>query len=99
MENLSSSIAQLTPRFVLAIILGLAGVLILWIAAKSGFSRFLGKYALIAADLAVAERATSMSPSDPETHRINAAVFYKLKGLPQAAEELQLAISLRPRDD
>ena len=59
----------------------------------------MGKYATITGDLAVAERAVSLSPSDPETHRIRAGVLYKLKGLPHAAAELELAISLRPRDD
>lgn len=99
MKNVSRFIAQRSPRLVLAVTLGITGVLIFWIAAKTGFSRFLGKYALVAADIGVAERVTTMSPSDPETHRIKAAVLYKLKGLPQAAEELELALSLRPRDD
>jgi len=99
MQNYSRPLSKRTPRLVLSLTLALVCVWVFWIAARAGFSRFLGKYALIAGDLRVAERAASLSPSDPETHRIRAAVFYKLKGLPQAAAELELALSLRPRDD
>lgn len=99
MEKYSASVSQRALRAVFSMTLVVISVLVFWSAAKTGVSRFLGKYAVIAADLGVAERAASMSPSDPETHRIRAAVFHKLKGLPQAAAELELAISLRPRDD
>jgi len=91
-------LSKLVPRLVF-LLAALICVLVFWVAAKAGFSRLLGKYAAIAGDLAAADRAASMSPSDPETHRIRAAVLYKLKGLPQAAAELELALSLRPRDD
>lgn len=87
------------PKLVLLVTVAMVCVLVFWLAAKTGVARLLGKYALISADLGAAERATSLSPSDPETHRIRAAVLYKRKGLPQAAAELELALSLRPRDD
>ena len=99
MQNYSAPLAKRAPRVVLLLALALVCVLVFWIAARAGFSRLLGKYALIAGDLSVAEKAASLSPSDPETHRVRAAVFYKLKGLPQAAAELELALSLRPLDD
>jgi tetratricopeptide (TPR) repeat protein len=99
MQNDSTPLSKRAPRLVLMLVLAVVGVLVFWIAAKAGFSRLLGKYALITGDLRVAERAASLSPSDPETHRIRAAVLYKLRGLPQAAAELELALSLRPRDD
>jgi tetratricopeptide (TPR) repeat protein len=83
--------------------LSLAGALVLififWIAGKTGFSRFLGRYALITENPEVADRVTRLTPSDPESHRIRAAVLYKLKRLPEAVAELELALSLRPRDD
>ena len=99
MRNHSRPLSQRSWRLVLSLVVSLVLVLAFWIAARTGFSRLLGKYASIAADLEVAEKATSLSPSDPETHRIKAAVLYKLKRLPQAAAELELALSLRPRDD
>ena len=49
--------------------------------------------------LGVAEKATSLAPSDPETHRIRAAVLYKREGMPQAAAEGELALTFRPGDD
>jgi len=99
MQNYSDPLSKRAPQLLLSLAVALVCVFVFWIAAKAGFSRALGKYALIAGDLREAERAASLSPSDPETHRIRAAVFYKLKGLPQAAAELELALSLRPRDD
>lgn len=92
-------LSKRAPRLVFLTVLALVCVLVFWIAAEAGFSRLLGKYAAITGDLVVADRAASLSPSDPETHRIRSAVLYKLKVLPQAAAELELALSLRPRDD
>jgi tetratricopeptide (TPR) repeat protein len=99
MHNHSPLLSKRAPRLVLSLALALVIVFVFWITARAGFARVLGKYASIAADLGVAERATSLSPSDPETRRIKAAVLYKLKDLPRAAAELELALSLRPRDD
>jgi hypothetical protein len=86
-------------RFAFVFVASVACVFVFWIAGRAGVARLLGRYALISADLAAAHRAATMSPSDPETHRMRAAVLHKLKGLPQAATELELALSLRPRDD
>lgn len=74
-------------------------VFIFWIAGRAGVSRFLGRYASIAGDLAVADRVTGLTPSDPESHRVRAAVLYKLREVPYAVGELELALSLRPRDN
>jgi tetratricopeptide (TPR) repeat protein len=86
-------------RLMFVFVASVGCVFVFWTAARAGVARLLGKYALISADLAAAQRAATLSPSDPETHRMRAAVLYKLKGLPQAAAELEVAISLRPRDD
>ncbi len=99
MPNHSRRLSQRSSRLLLSLAVALVLVLVFWISARVGFSRVLGKYASIAVDLEAAETATSMSPSDAETHRIKATVLYKLKRLPQAAAELELALSLRPRDD
>ncbi len=87
------------PRVLLLLAAALVIVLVFWIAARTGLARALGKYASIAVDLRAAERATSLSPLDAETHRTKAAVLFKLKDLPKAAAELEMALSLRPRDD
>lgn len=99
MQNHSYYRSQRAPRLVLALASVLVFVFIFWIAGKAGFSRLLGRYALITGDLGAADRVTALTPSDPESHRIRAAVLYKLRRLPQAAAELELALSLRPRDD
>ncbi|MGH9425028.1 MAG: tetratricopeptide repeat protein [Terriglobia bacterium] len=99
MQNHSYYRSKRAPRLVLALASVLVFVFIFWVAGKAGFSRFLGRYALITGDLGAADRVTALTPSDPESHRIRAAVLYKLRRLPQAAAELELALSLRPRDD
>ena len=95
----SRSLLPRSPQLVVALILALVCVLVFWNAAKAGFSRFLGKYVAITGDLRIAERVVALSPSDPEAHRVKATSLYKLRGLPQAAAELEVALSLRPRDD
>ncbi|MGI8897567.1 MAG: tetratricopeptide repeat protein [Pyrinomonadaceae bacterium] len=99
MQNYLHHFSKRAPRLVLLPALALVFVFVFWIAAKVGFSRLLGRYASITGNLEIAGRAVSLSPSDPESHRIKAAVLYRLKQLPQAAAELELALSLRPRDD
>jgi len=74
-------------------------LLFFWTAAKAGVARFLGRYVSIAGDLTVADRSVSLAPSDPESHKTKAAVLYQSKQFALAISELELAISLRPRDD
>lgn len=99
MQNPSLSGSQQAPRLVLSLATALVFVFIFWIAGKAGLSRFLGKYASITGSLGVADRVVGLTPGDPESHRVRAAVLRELKQLPQAAAELELALSLRPRDD
>jgi tetratricopeptide (TPR) repeat protein len=98
MQN-TESLSKRAQRLVPLVAIALVCIFVFWIAAKIGFARLLGKYASISTDVGVAERAALLSPSDPESHRVRAVVFHKLRGLPQAVSELELALSLRPRDD
>ncbi len=81
----------------------LAGVLIclliIWITAQAGLARLLAKHAIINASLDSADKSVTLAPGDPESHRVRAAVLYRMKRLPEAAKELEQAVSLRPRDD
>jgi tetratricopeptide (TPR) repeat protein len=97
MQNSSDPLSK--PRLGLSLAAALVLLFIFWMAGKTGFSRLLGRYALITENLEIGDRATRMTPSDPEAHRLRSVVLYKLKQLPRAAAELELALSLRPRDD
>ncbi len=91
---LSPSVFRLAVSLV-----GIAGCLFgIWITFRAGFSSLLGKYAMLTGDLAAADRAVELTPSNAESHMIRAAVLYHLKQVPEAARELELTISLRPRD-
>ena len=85
------------------LVVSIAGIvvclLIIWINAQAGLSRLLGKYAFLNDSREAADTSVSLTPNDPEAHRVRAAVLYRLKQVPEAAKELEQAIALRPRDD
>lgn len=99
MQNHSRRVPKRPLHILISLVLAPICIFVFWTAAQAGFSRLLGRYALITADLAAADRAAALTPSDPESHRARATLLYNLKQLPQAAAELELALSLRPRDD
>ncbi|MFN2512420.1 MAG: hypothetical protein ABR568_13510 [Pyrinomonadaceae bacterium] len=99
MPSHSRLLSKRALRVLLSLTVAVVIVLVFWVAARMGFARALGKYASIAVDLEAAERATSLSPLDADNHRTKATVLFKLKDLPKAAAELELALSLRPRDN
>jgi tetratricopeptide (TPR) repeat protein len=86
-------------RFVVSIAGIVACLLIIWINAQAGLSRLLGKYAILNGSLEAADTSVALASSDPEAHRVRAAVLYQLKQVPEAAKELERAIALRPHDD
>ena len=49
--------------------------------------------------IAMANDAARLTPSDPDAHRAKATVFRQLRMYQNAEEELETAVSLRPRDD
>lgn len=71
----------------------------MWSAARFGYARLLGKYAVVANSIPAADQAVSLSPSDPETHRARARVLNKLKRPADARRSFEIATSLRYRDD
>ena len=71
----------------------------IWTAGRIGYARLVGTYALLANNIVAADKAVAVAPLDPQLHRIRAALLYEQKQFPESARELELAVSLRPRDD
>ena len=68
-------------------------------AAKFGYARLLGKYAVASNSIAAADRAVSLAPTDPEVHRARARVFNRLQNPAEARKSFEIASRLRYRDD
>ncbi len=68
-------------------------------AARVGFARLLAKYAVLASSIPAADEALRLANSDPEVHRARAAVLNRLRMPADARKELEIAASLRYRDD
>jgi tetratricopeptide (TPR) repeat protein len=68
-------------------------------SARFGFSRLLGRFALVMNSLPAANEAVRVAPSDPEAHRARARVLTRLKRTADASDALESATSLRYRDD
>lgn len=85
------------------ILVSLAGILAcllgIWINAQAGLSKLLAKYAIFNRNLEAANTSVSLAPRDPEAHRVRAAVLYRSAQPQEAAQEMEQAVRLRPRDD
>jgi tetratricopeptide (TPR) repeat protein len=68
-------------------------------SARFGFSRLLTRYALISNSVSIANEAVELSPSDPEAHRARATVLNRLQMPGEAVKSLEIAATLRYRDD
>ena len=68
-------------------------------SARFGLSRLLTRYALISNSVSVANEAVQLSPSDPEAHRARATVLNRLQMPGEAVKSLEIAATLRYRDD
>lgn len=68
-------------------------------SARFGFSRLLTRSALISNSVSVADEAVLLSPSDPEAHRARATVLNRLQMTGEAVKSLEIAATLRYRDD
>ena len=89
-----------TGKRIAIAVLGISACLFLMLAAaRVGFSRLLARYAVIANSIPAADEAVRLSPSDPDTHRARAAVLSRLRMPAEAVKSLELAVSLRYRDD
>ena len=71
----------------------------MWAAARTGYARLLGKYAVAARSLPAADQAVKISPSDPEVHRARARLLNQLNRPGEARKSFEMATSLRYRDD
>jgi tetratricopeptide (TPR) repeat protein len=81
-------------------LLAIAACLIaIFLSAQFGFSRLLGRYAVLTTSPPTAAEAVRLTPSDAEAHRAQATVFKNLRMYQQAQQELEMAVSLRPKDD
>ena len=68
-------------------------------SARFGFSRLLTRYAIVSNSVSIANEAIQLSPSDPEAHRARAAVLNRLQMPGEAVKSLEIAATLRYRDD
>lgn len=68
-------------------------------AARFGFARLLGKYAVAANSIAAADQAVALAPVDAEVHRARARVLNRLQLPGEARRSFDIASSLRYRDD
>jgi tetratricopeptide (TPR) repeat protein len=68
-------------------------------AASFGFSKLLARYALATNSLEAADEAVKLTPNDAEAHRARAVVLNNSGLKEHAMKELEVAVSLRPRDD
>lgn len=76
-----------------------ACLLAIWFTARVGYSRLVAKYAALTSNVAAANKAVEVAPMDPQAHKTLARILYDLQQVPEAARELEVAVSLRPRDD
>ncbi len=92
-----------TPSFVMRVALTLLAIglclFLIQASARFGFSRLLTRYALISNSVSAANEAVQLSPSDPDAHRARAAILNRLKMPGEAVKSLEIATTLRYRDD
>ncbi|HET6670754.1 MAG TPA: tetratricopeptide repeat protein [Pyrinomonadaceae bacterium] len=74
-------------------------VLGIWFSAHVGYARLLAKYASLTGNAVAGGRAVQVSPLDAQVHSARAATFYSAGLASEAARELEVAVSLRPRDN
>ena len=68
-------------------------------AVTFGFSKILSRYSLTTNSLEAANEAVKLTPNDAEAHRARAVILNNSGLKADAAKEMELAVSLRPRDD
>ena len=68
-------------------------------AASFGLSKILARYALATNSAEAANEAVKLTPNDAEAHRARAVVLNNSGLKEDAAKEMEVAVSLRPRDD
>lgn len=86
-------------RTVIAILAIACCLLLIWAAARVGYARLLGKYAVVGRSLPAADQAVQLASSDPEVHRARARLLNQLNRHDEARKSFEIAASLRYRDD
>ena len=81
-----------------SVIAMLAFVWAVWASGHVALSRLLVKYGTTVADAAVLDAAIALTPTDAETHYARAEVSNFVGQPAEALKEIELAVSLRPRD-
>ena len=71
----------------------------MWTAARFGYARLLGKYAVAASSIRAADEAVALAPADAEVHRARARVLNRLQMPGEARMSFETASRLRYRDD
>jgi tetratricopeptide (TPR) repeat protein len=74
-------------------------LLLMQAAARFGFARLLGRYAVFANSLPAADQAIALAPADAEAHRARARVLSSLQMPDEARKSFETATSLRYQDD
>ena len=80
--------------------LGIACCLLLMqSAARFGYARLLGKYAVAVNSIQAADEAVALAPADAEVHRARGRVLSRLQMPGEARNSFEIASRLRYRDD
>lgn len=93
-KQLRRRLIQILPGVITMIAL----VAALWSSGRVALSRMMVKYAEAVGDPSAADTAIGLTPSDAEAHYARAALSNYLNQQAAALTELELAVSLRPRD-
>lgn len=95
MEN-DASLFRRLPAALLWLAVCVVGI---WFTSQFGYARVLARYASLTGNAAASDKALQLSPLDAQVHSTRAAVLYHANLASEAASQLELAVSLRPRDD
>lgn len=99
MKDKDSASAQRRLSLPIAFLWILICLLGIWFTARVGYSRMIARYASLTGNEVASIKAVEMTPLDAQAHRVRAAVLYTAGLVPEAAKELEVAASLRPRDN
>ncbi len=95
----SKSRLALTLRIVCSLTAVVVCVFLIVVSLRFGISRAAVRVGVSSSAIAIAHEAVRLTPSDPDAHRAKAIVFRELRMYQNAKDELEIAVSLRPRDD
>jgi tetratricopeptide (TPR) repeat protein len=68
-------------------------------AASFGLSKILGRFAISTNSIAAANEAVALTPADPEARQARSILLSRIGRTAEALREMEIAVSLRPKDD